>query len=322
MKEPLVSIIVPIYNAEKYLPQCICSCLEQSYQNIEVLLVDDGSTDDSLSVARKYAEQDLRINVIHQNNAGVSAARNAGLERATGEYITFLDSDDELFENAIEIMLTNMQNYDADIVSAMGCIVNNSGRETCRGNDGGLSIHEGNEPLILSLKYDRHTNSVWAKLFSRTILDGVRFVEGRRINEDGYFVFQCFTKKPRLVKHNECVYKYFVRENSSTRGEFSEKYFDMIYFSDKKMEYIQENHPELIDFARDMEVSTHLFFLEVLCRDAEGTYRMDAKNSIRLVRKRYLKYKPINRHEKIMAAIVASGLYPLYKRIFLRRFRK
>lgn len=322
MDEPLVSIIIPIYNSEKYLSACIQSCIGQSYRNIEIILVDDGSQDSSFLIAQKYAMKDSRIQVVHQNNAGVSAARNTGLKRAKGDYISFLDSDDELYLNAIEFLVGDIQTYDADIVSAVIGKVNSNGQEYCRYSDGKINIYTQYEPLILSLKYDRQTNSACAKIFSKDILENIFFVEGRNINEDGYFLFQCYTKKPKLVQHNVCVYKYYAREDSSTRGKFSEKYFDMLYFSDLKIQYIKENLPFLIELARDMEVSTHLFFLEVLCRDVHSKYKEYEKHSLEIVRKRYFKYRPINKHEQRMARIVAWGLYPIYKQLFIIRLGK
>lgn len=322
MNEPLVSIIVPIYNSEKYLGQCIESCMAQTYRNVEIILVDDGSTDRSLKISTEYAEKDSRIRVIHQNNAGVSAARNAGIKSAKGEYISFLDSDDELCINAIEVLVEDMKRYKADIVSGVASSINVNGYESCKYDDGTISIYEEDESLVLSLKYDRQTNAVWAKLFSKSFLQDVWFVEGRRINEDGYFLFQCYLKKPRLVQHNVRVYKYFTRDSSATRGEFSDKYFDMTYFSDLKMHYVSNNCPDLLELAKDMEVSTHLFLLDALCRDTQLKYRKETKESIRIVRKRVFKYKTINRHEKRMAMIVSLGLYPVYKWLYGVKFLK
>lgn len=322
MNSPLVSIIIPIYNSEKYLPKTISSCMNQSYDNIEIILVDDGSVDSSLTICNRFAEADKRIKVIHQDNAGVSAARNTGMRCAIGEYVFFLDSDDEIYPNSIEILVNDMMQFDADIVSAVYSNVTVDGREYCNYNDGEIMVYEGTEPIILSLKYDRQTNAAWAKLFSKKIIDGIFFVEDRKINEDGYFVFQCYAKRPRLVQHNEIVYKYFTRAESSTRGVFSEKYFDMIYFSDLKMAYIKENYPHLTELARDMEVSTHIFLLDALCRDTEYKYMDAAKKSISLVRKRFWKYRSINRHEHKMSWIVALGLYPIYKKMIQAKYFK
>lgn len=320
MNDLLVSIIIPVYNSEKYLRQCIDSCLKQTYENIEIILIDDGSIDSSLRICQEYANKDNRVKVMHQNNSGVSSARNKGLQKASGEYVFFLDSDDEICQNSIEFLVSDIKKYKADIVSAVYSTVDYLGNEHCRYNDGQIKIYTGQEPLIQSLKYDRQTNSAWAKLFSKDILQGVLFEEGRHIHEDGYFIFQCYAKKPKLVQHNEIVYKYYRRESSSTRGEFSEKYFDMIYFSDLKMKFIQNNHPTLIELAKDMEVSTNLFLLEVLCRDVDDVYKDETKKSISIIRRRYFKYKTINKHERKMATIVAFGLYPIYKNLFIAKY--
>ena len=316
MEEKKVSVIVPIYNSEEYLPRCIASILGQTYKKLEIILVDDGSKDDSLKVCNEYAERDHRIKVIHQENRGVSAARNQGLDNMSGDCFTFVDSDDELYQNAVEFLVREMIEYDADMVSAVKTLSYPDGTSKSPYDDGKIYVYDGLESIKRSLLYDRQTNSACAKLFAKETFSDVRFAAGHSINEDGYFLFECYAKKPKVVQHNVSIYRYNIRETSNSRFGFSEKFFDMIYFSDLKMQYIQENLPELIELAKDMEVSTHLFFLEVLCRTNDVQYKKDKKNSIRIVRKRFFKYHPINKHERKMAAVVAFGLYPLYKMLF------
>ena len=114
-QDNLISIIVPLYNVETYLPWCLDSIMAQSYQNFELFLVDDGSTDDSGAICDEYASKDNRINVIHQKNSGPSIARNTALDQIKGEYLTFIDSDDVVHHRYLEVLLENMQNYGADI---------------------------------------------------------------------------------------------------------------------------------------------------------------------------------------------------------------
>lgn len=320
MEEKKVSVIVPIYNSEKYLPMCIESIINQSYKNLEMILVDDGSKDNSLTICNEYADRDHRIKVIHQENRGVSTARNQGLDNMTGDFFTFVDSDDELYENAVEFLVRDMMMYAADMASAVKTLVDPSGTARSPYDDGKILVYEGEESIKRSLLYDRQTNSACAKLFSKELFLDVRFAEGHSINEDGYYLFECYAKKPKVVQHNVSIYRYNIRENSNSRFGFSKKFFDMIYFSDLKMRYIQENLPDLIELAKDMEVSTHLFFLEVLCRTNDPQYKKDKKRSIRIVRKRFFKYHPINKHERKMAALVAFGLYPLYERLFRLKY--
>jgi hypothetical protein len=141
----------------------------------------------------------------------------------------------------------------------------------------------------------------------------MRFVEGRRINEDGFYLFQCYTLRPKVVQHNESIYLYYIRENSNSRSAFSDKYFDMLYFCDRKKEIIFQQFPELSEKLITMEVSTNLFFLDVLCRTKEKKYRVFQKRSIKLVKSYYSRFYSINKHERQVAWIVAHGLYPLYK---------
>lgn len=309
----LVSIIVPVYGTEAYLPACIDSIRNQSYANVQIILIDDQSPDLCPEICDMYAKQDPRILVIHQENKGVSGARNTGIRHASGEYIMFVDSDDELEANAIELLLQDIVCHNADIASASKSIVSADGAVNPLDDDGSIYIYEGKEMLKRSLAYDRYTHSLHSKLFVSGLVRDVQFEEGHNINEDSYFLFVCFTKQPKVVQHNVSVYKYYLRENSSSRDKFSEKYIDMLYFCDLKRKYIQENVPSLMECAKSMEVRTNLLFLQVLCRTADKKYKAVQRQCLRTVRTLYSSHKPINEHHKMLAWVAAHGLYPLYK---------
>ena len=320
MKEfdALVSIIVPIYGTEAELSFCIDSICKQSYSNIQIILVDDQSPDKCPEICDEYAKKDSRIMVIHQKNKGVSGARNTGLRCATGEYIMFVDSDDELYPDAVDVMLMDACKYNADIVwapqkrqSDRNISVIDSAEE-CK-------LYGGDSSLILSLDGAHNINAVWGKLFRAEFIDGILFEEGKNINEDGFFMFQCYLKNPVMVKHNVSVYKYNTRVDSSSRSAFSEKYLSMLYFCNCKKGIITDKYPQYTERAYNMEVRTHLLFLEVLCRTDDKKYNYLCKESIRIVRRLYQYHKPINGHHKKLAWIVAHGLYPLYKKVV--RFR-
>lgn len=313
MNNAKVSIIVPIYNSAAYLPACIESIMNQTYKNIEILLVDDGSTDSSLEICMKYSDVDNRIHVIHQENKGVSSARNNGLDNVSGEFFSFVDSDDELKENAIELLMNDILENDADMASAVLSMVAANGAITSIYENHLLTVYSGTDMVRLSLEGDRQTNSACAKLFKYDFFKDVRFVDGKSINEDGFYLFQCYALKPTVVQHNESIYLYHVREGSNSRNEFSDKYFDMLYFCDRKKEIVMKSFPEFSDKLIIMEVSVNLFFLEVLCRTKDKKYLEAQKNSIKLVKKFYRQFNCINKHERQMAWIVAHGLYPVYK---------
>lgn len=310
-----VSVIVPIYDSEAYLPMCIESIRNQTYRNLEILLIDDGSTDNSLAICKEMALKDTRIRVIHQENQGVSAARNTGIEVAQGEYLTFVDSDDELLPNGIAVLIKDIETYSADVASASKLYISaeNEVRDCKLEKVEDVSIMTGVDALKLSLAFDRRMTSCHGKLFRKKFLFDIRYEVGKKINEDFYFVFQCCVKEPVFIYRNECVYRYYYRDNSVTHTSFNDKYFDMLYFAEKKRKIIEEQYPELSEMAVSMEVSTHLFLLNILCRTSEKKYKKIWKKSVQFVRQNHRNYTSANRFEKRLFWIVTHGLYPLYK---------
>lgn len=318
----LVSIIIPVYGTENYLSQCIDSVLCQTYPSIEIILVDDQSPDSCPQICDAYAKKDSRVIVIHQDNMGVSGARNTGLTCANGDFIMFIDSDDELEPNCVEQMISDRVKYNADIVSLKKAGVDRNGKILAPDADGKCSVYRGEEPLLLSLDGDVNTNSVCAKLFRKDFIDGVFFIQGKNINEDGFFLFQCFLRKPVLVQHNISVYRYYYRENSNSRAVFSEKYLAMLYFCDQKKAIIAEHYPQYQHRADNMEVRTNLLFLDLLCRTTDKRYQSLQKSCIKTVRRLYHWFRPINKHQKLLAEIVRFGMYPIYKKsVRIKYFR-
>ena len=282
---------------------------------MQIILIDDQSPDNCPKICDQYSQMDARILAIHQENKGVSGARNTGMRHANGEYIMFVDSDDELEPNAIELLLQDIIQYNADIASASKCVVQEDGASHCLDDDKELYIYEGEEMIKRSLKYDCYTRSLHSKLFAKQFIGDIWFVEGHNINEDGYFLFECYARFPRVVQHNVSAYKYFLRENSASHGSFSEKYFDMLYFCELKMNYIREKMPCFEEYAKDMVVRTNLLFLQVLCRTTDKKYKALEKQCVQTVRRLYVYHRPINSHHKKLAWIVAHGMYPIYRKM-------
>ena len=318
----LVSIIVPVYGTEAYLPACIESLCKQTYPHIEIILVDDQSPDSCPEICDRYAAMDPRIKVIHQKNNGVSGARNAGIDAATGEYFCFVDSDDILYPEAVELLLQDAFDYDADVVSAVKRSVDADGSSQNTRDDGALTVYREDEPLLLSLAGDRNTNSACAKLFKTSFVQGLRYEEGKNIHEDGFFLFRCYLRKPLLIQHNVPVYQYNTREGSGSRQSFSEKYLAMLYFCDRKKELIAENYPQYTEQAANMEVRTNLLFLMVLCRPSDKKYKEVQRKCIQTVRRLREYHKPVNSTLKKLEKIVTFGLFPLYKMAFRMKFYK
>lgn len=317
----LVSVIIPVFMVEKYLAKCIESVLNQTYRNIEIILVDDGSPDRCYKVCDMYAQRDSRIVVIHQENKGVSGARNTGILQAKGEFVLFVDGDDELYLDAVDVLMQKAREYDADVVSGVKNVVGQNGSKSSPEN-GECEFYSNDEPLLLSLAGDKNTNSACAKLFKRAFIDEIFFEEGKNINEDGFFVFRCYEKKPRLVQYNAFVYQYNVRENSASRQSFSDKHLSILYFCERKKSIIEQSHPEYIVEAKNMEVRANIQMLDVLCSSNDRKYKSLQNKCIRIVKKYHKYHKPINYHHRRMEWVVIRGLYPLYKLVFRMKYCK
>ncbi|MDY5368323.1 glycosyltransferase family 2 protein [Bifidobacterium sp.] len=228
---PLVTIIIPAYNAEDFLPDCMSSVVRQTYTNLEILVIDDGSTDRTPSICDTWEHKDLRVHAMHQSNAGVSVARNNGLDHATGEYVMFIDSDDMIEPNTVEIMLDRAMHNRSQIVF-------------CANWDGHMVQNEW-KPLRHNTYYDFSTNTnrefigwfgklvdasyvfaPWGKLFERTFIEqcGARFPVGVIVGEDSIFNFQLYTKTKRVSCVPQALYRYIIR-GTSAMSSFKTQWF-------------------------------------------------------------------------------------------------
>ena len=204
-----ISVIVPVYNVAAYLPQCVDSILSQDYQNLEVILIDDGSTDASGQICDRYGAQDSRVRVIHQKNGGAAAAKNAGLRLAAGDYLTFADSDDYLEPGAYGFLMQILLETDADVVQgSFREIYRNRAEEQRIPNE----TLEGFE-YLLRFPRDFSCALLWNKLYRREIFDGVFFEEGHKI-DDEYFTYQGFLQPRKVVRIDRVIYNYRKRSSS------------------------------------------------------------------------------------------------------------
>lgn len=213
MENPLISVIVPVYKVEKYLDKCVQSIVDQTYKNLEIILVDDGSPDNCPQMCDEWAKKDSRIKVIHKENGGQSSARNRGLAVASGDLLGFVDSDDwialDLFERVVNIFNT----YEPDIVEFDANCVNSNGEiytSTEKIKEGMLSTEEALNELLM----DNINNYVWNKVFKREVFAGVRFPEGR-ILEDMAIMPRLFLNSEKIYCSCEKLYYYYQRSDSS-----------------------------------------------------------------------------------------------------------
>ena len=218
---PTVSFIVPVYNVETYLPKCIESILDQTFNDIEIILIDDGSTDNSGNICDKYQIQDSRIQVIHQNNQGISHTRNIGIEQAKGKYISFIDSDDFVSNNYTEILLKAInRDTEIDISFCEYYIVKDdlSVVHTMNSSD---MIYDNETGIYLLCQDKEIKNYVWGKLFKKELFASIRFPEDRNMCEDMAILYKVFYLARKIYHIQTPAYYYQVRTDSSINSGWS-----------------------------------------------------------------------------------------------------
>lgn len=246
----LVSIIIPIYNIEEFLDRSIGSAAGQTYQNLEILLIDDGSTDASAEICDRWAEKDKRIKVVHQSNSGVSVARNTGLRMATGDYVLQLDSDDYMAPYTVEHLLQTAHEQNADLVICQ--FVRGVEERYCFEKLEHPEVELVDAAYTLAQIYNGANDALrytvpWCKLYRRELLEGVSYPEGK-IFEDIYITHTIIDRCSRIALLDEVLFYYYRRENSIMNAVFSLPKLDYLqalvdrvrFFADRRMTDLQE----------------------------------------------------------------------------------
>ncbi len=224
----IVSIIVPVYNVSKYIEKCVDSILKQTFCDFELLLIDDGSTDNSSYICDLYAKKDNRVVVVHKKNGGLSSARNRGLDIAKGDYVSFVDSDDYIEPNFIESLLDELMKKSSDLIVCNFSILdlnNNSLIETPSIIDGDVD-EEGYWKLSACTRYGL-TVVVWNKLYKKTIFEHLRFKDGV-FHEDQEIIHKIISKCDKITFINKKLYNYIKRPQSITNKKTQQMFFDEI----------------------------------------------------------------------------------------------
>lgn len=212
-KTTAVSIIVPVYNKEKYLSECVDSILRQNFKDFELILVDDGSKDSSWNIIKEYADKDKRVVPIHQENAGVSAARNTGLDHACGKWICFVDADDYLPKNGLKILVEHAEECDADIINGNATRVEDNKQ---------FKIFNFKDEVVNGNIYPRLVHfAPWAQLFKRNIIEAhhLRYVRGLAYSEDNVFILHYSLYASSIEFVNQSVYNYRINSDSAIQNK-------------------------------------------------------------------------------------------------------
>lgn len=231
--DELVSIIVPVYNGEPYVERCIRSLVGQSCRNIEILLIDDGSTDRSYEICSAYAEKYSNIHAFHKENGGVSSTRNLGLDQAAGTFVTFVDADDYLDPVCIQTLLDAQKKSGADIVVSNAIDFYEDGTTEVGKNAEETILLTREDGIYHFIKEDLYTTVCWGRLYRRSSIGEMRFDERMRIAEDGKFFLGMIEKSSRICVIPERLYHYYIRSGSAAHSGFTEKYLDVLGFCEE-----------------------------------------------------------------------------------------
>lgn len=318
----LLSVIIPVYNVESYLVRCVDSILGQTYPHLEVILVNDGSKDGSGSICDSYAQKDSRVRVIHKENGGLSSARNAGMDIATGEYITFVDSDDWIETDAYEHFLGLMEQYQVKLVCGGNYDVDEkTGEKT-------LGVCPEKEELITAQEMVRRMflwqgcdSSVCDKIFHRELLETFRFPEGK-VCEDVAVTYKIILSTDRAVLSERPFYNYLHRAGSITMAAISENTFHFSQHTAEIYAYICANYPEIVNEARYLRVRSlvhNMLSLDVAGGNVRKTYFRQYSDSRKQLAEHFffiLKSPLFGRQERLTDILLILGIYRYLRVIY------
>lgn len=259
----MISVIVPVFNSQNYISRCIESVLNQKIKLIELILIDDGSTDQSVNIIKKYAKQDARVKLIQQIHSGVSVARNNGLSKANGDLIIFLDSDDYVEKGSLCELLKLQKKYDADVICT---------QPTSNTSQSNITLHtcklmNNKKALKMFLNVKRISGYAGGKVYKRQILENISFPENMNYGEDGVFSYMAILNSKRVIYSDIKFYHYEKRENSLTGRTAGYSSKNLNAFS--QISYIKNSVPNNLNrYVKIFEFSIYLNELSVYNRSS------------------------------------------------------
>ena len=324
-RETKISVVVPVYNVEEYLARCVDSILAQTYEKLEIILVDDGSQDNSGAICDAYGAKDVRVKVIHKENGGLSSARNTGLEAATGECIAFVDSDDWIEPDAYAHLFDLMEKYQVKLVC--GGRYDVSGRTgerivgLCPKKEEVISAEEMVGRIFL---WDGCDSSACDKLYHRSLLENFRYPEGK-VCEDVPVTYKIVLQADRVAMSDKPFYNYYHRPGSiSMASAITEKTFHFSQHTEVIYPYIRDNHPAIAAQARYLRVrslSHILLLLEQSQEEVRRRFAAEYRHARKELKKHtlfFLNSPYFEKKEKITNLLLNLGLYRTLRPVFHR----
>ncbi len=274
--DKLVSVIIPIYKVEEYLRECVENIMNQTYKNLEIILVDDESPDRCGEICEEYKEKDGRIVVIHKENGGLSDARNAGMKIMKGEYIVFVDSDDYMAPDGIEYLVKLLEERDADMVIGGERSVLDTGEVTFTTMPDDREVIEEMDVEEALVELFVNGCSSWGRVYRRAVHEGIEFPKGE-INEDEAIMVRLIERCKKIVKTNRPVYDHRVRDESITTTKFHRKKLIWVEHCKNNYEYVKGKYPDGEKAARRRYGGSLVWALDKMMKsdDEKENFRKD-----------------------------------------------
>lgn len=320
---PLISVVIPLYNVDRYLSRCLDSVVAQTYKNLEILLIDDGSTDRGPSICDEYATKDPRIVVVHKENGGLSDARNKGIDEMTGTYVTFIDSDDYVDEDYVETLYNMIAEDNTKLSICSHRVLYDTGKiiEKATGERSVLD----SKTVLERILYDEGIDlSSWAKLYSSELFMDVRFPVGR-VFEDSATTYKLVDLCDRVSLNSVSKYNYMIRSNSISTSKFTSKKMDLITATDEMTAYIAGKYPDLQKACDRRLMYAYLSTLSQLVKDTSKHKEESVlMNYINSNKKRVLKDRRIPKRDRLALYSLFGGIrsyrivWKLYNKISRR----
>ena len=319
-----ISVIIPVYNVEKYLNKCVDSVISQTYKDLQIILVDDGSTDRSSKICDEYAKADTRISVIHKQNGGLSSARNAGMEIVEGDYITFLDSDDYVSPTVYEELYKIIKSQDSDSI-ACTCFrrVDEAGNVYKKNDPHSKPSSTSNTEYLREILLHIGDVSVCTKLFPRKMLKNKHFEE-EKLNEDLLFMVDLIPCFKTIVYTGAVGYYYLVRDNSTSSG-YGKAVEDMASNAVAVNEKVQYEYPELREEGYRFALFQNMAYLLLIPQALRTKSNEKYLEALKYLKKTFFKNGITNRYLGIKNKLIIFVLiiYPEFViRLFQRKHKK
>ena len=305
----LVSIIVPVYRVEKYLKACVNSLINQTYNNIEIILIDDGSDDNCPIICDELQKIDSRIKVIHKKNGGLSDARNYGLKKCLGQYVTFVDSDDTVKEDYVEYLMNLIYKYNIKLSVCAYILMNDNKIISTQEKDYEKKICQ--KEALRKIMYQEDINvATCAKMYKKELFNNIEFPVGR-IFEDTLTTYKLILKCENIAVGLKGKYNYMIRSNSIMTSSFSEKKLDLVTATEEMTNSIIKRYPELKDAKKRCDTYSRLSVLRqmVFAKPRYKEKEIEFRKYIIRNKKDILKDKYVPRRDKIAIILISLGIF-------------